>query len=115
MACNKVEQFRVQRGFSLSGLARLVGISRQSLYSIEAGHQVPKVYLAMAIASALGSDVAEVFPGEGSKEFRFDIQRKAPGAVSAKNKTMPVTNWQKPGNQTPHTPVAASTSVFRLG
>ncbi len=83
MACNKVEQVRVQRGLSLSGLARIVGISRQSLYSIEAGNQVPKVYLALAIASALGTDVVDVFPGEGSKAFRFDIQRKAPGAVGA--------------------------------
>ncbi|TAN24808.1 MAG: helix-turn-helix domain-containing protein [Actinomycetota bacterium] len=83
MASNKVEQLRMQRGMSLSGLARIAGISRQSLYAIEAGIQVPKVYLAMAIASALGTDVVDVFPSDPPGAYRFQIQRGTAGAVSA--------------------------------
>ncbi len=83
MGSNKIAQYRLRRGISLSQLAEVVGVSRQSLYAIEAGEQVPKVYLAISIAKALGIEVTELFPGEPSAAYRVDVQNHVPGVFRA--------------------------------
>ena len=83
MGSNKITHYRLRRGISPSQLARVVGVSRQSLYAIEAGEQVPKVYLAVSIAKALGAEVTELFPGESSAPYRGDVQNHAPGVFRA--------------------------------
>lgn len=70
MAQNRVGFFRSQKGLSLLELSREVGVSRQSLHAIENGEQVPKVYLAMSLAKALGVEVGEVFPSEPEGSLR---------------------------------------------
>lgn len=83
MGSNKIALYRLRRGISLSQLAGVVGVSRQSLYAIEAGEQVPKVYLALSIARALGAEVTELFPGESSAVYRVDVQDDVPGVFRA--------------------------------
>ena len=83
MGSNKIGLYRLRRGISLSQLAGAVGVSRQSLYAIEAGEQVPKVYLALSIARVLGAEVTDLFPGEPSATYRVDVQSHPPGVFRA--------------------------------
>ncbi|NNN18655.1 MAG: helix-turn-helix domain-containing protein [Acidimicrobiaceae bacterium] len=83
MGYNKIELFRSRKGVSLSSLAREVGISRQSLYAIEAGGQIPKVYLAISIAKVLGVDVSDLFPQESQRPVRVDFHRGRPAKFRA--------------------------------
>ena len=43
-------------------LAAAVGVSRQTVVSVEKGDYAPSVYLALKVARALGSTVEELFP-----------------------------------------------------
>jgi putative transcriptional regulator len=43
-------------------LASAVGVSRQTIVSLERGDYAPSVYLALRIARALGATVEELFP-----------------------------------------------------
>lgn len=43
-------------------LGALVGVSRQSVVSVEGGNYSPSVYLALKIAVALDTTVEELFP-----------------------------------------------------
>jgi len=52
---------RLQKGLSQEALAREVGVSRQSIVNIERGVQEPRVFLAFAIAAALGVAIGEIF------------------------------------------------------
>ncbi len=69
---NKIAAFRQQKGISLSQLAKAVGVSRPSMYAIEGGDQVPKVYLALAIASTLGVGVDQLFSDSAVETFYAD-------------------------------------------
>lgn len=71
---NRVGEFRQKSRLSLSGLAKELGISRQSLYAIEAGDQAPKVYLALALARVLEASVDELFPAESDGKYRVEDQ-----------------------------------------
>lgn len=74
MVDNRVGEFRQRAKFSYSGLAKELGISRQSLYAIEAGEQVPKVYLALALAKVLGASIDELFPVQSDANYRIEDQ-----------------------------------------
>ena len=56
-----IKRFRVQRGLTQQELARLVGLSRQSLNLIENGSTVPSTLIALELARALGCRVEELF------------------------------------------------------
>jgi putative molybdopterin biosynthesis protein len=56
-----IKQFRVQRGFTQQELARLVGLSRQSLNQIEAGVTVPSTAIALQLARLFGCRVEDLF------------------------------------------------------
>jgi transcriptional regulator with XRE-family HTH domain/molybdate-binding protein len=63
-----LRELRERRGFTQAGLAARAGISRQAVTAIEAGRHLPRVDAALALAAALGVDVAQLFspaPGEG--------------------------------------------------
>jgi putative transcriptional regulator len=51
---SNVRERRLELGLSQEGLARKVGVSRQTIVNIEKGLSEPKVLLAIAIAGALG-------------------------------------------------------------
>lgn len=56
---------RFERNMTQEELALRTGVSRQTIMSIERGRTNPSVLLALKIASALGSEVTEVFSMEG--------------------------------------------------
>ncbi|HEY8451876.1 MAG: helix-turn-helix transcriptional regulator [Micromonosporaceae bacterium] len=58
---NTVRQLRESRGLSQRRLAELLGVSRQTINSIETGRYDPSLPLAIAIARFFGSTVEEIF------------------------------------------------------
>ena len=59
---NKIKEFREARGgISQEGLAAVVGVSRQTIISIEKGKYVPNTLLSLKIAKFFDTKVEEVF------------------------------------------------------
>lgn len=58
---------RRQRGFTAIELARLTGVTRQTIYAIEAGTYIPNTAVALRLARVLETQVEELFmlPDEG--------------------------------------------------
>ncbi len=55
---------RQARGYSQQQLAGMAGVSRQAVSAVEAGHSDPSLRVALALATALGTTVEELFgPG----------------------------------------------------
>ena len=58
---NSVSVWRKQSGVTQEQFAKSVGVSRQTVISIEKGNYVPSVLLALKIATFFGKKVEEVF------------------------------------------------------
>ena len=58
---NVVKELRSTRGISQAGLGAELGVSRQTINSIETGKYLPSLPLALAIARFFGATVEEVF------------------------------------------------------
>ena len=58
---NTVKALRSQIGLSQADLATAVGVSRQTINSIETGRYLPSLPLAMAMARYFDTTVEEVF------------------------------------------------------
>jgi putative transcriptional regulator len=58
---NKIRVLRAERRWSQADLAARVGVSRNSIVSIENGRFDPSLSLAFAIAEAFDSTIEEVF------------------------------------------------------
>lgn len=58
---NKIRVLRAERRWSQADLAARVGVSRNSIISIENGHFDPSLSLAFAIADVFDMRVEEVF------------------------------------------------------
>ncbi len=65
---NRLAEFREKRGFSAAVLAKNIGVSRQTIYAMEAGDYVPNTAVALKLARALEATVEEIFrlPEAGS-------------------------------------------------
>src|SRR5579862_2371898 len=63
---NNLAALRQKRGFSAAGLAKTVGVSRQTIYAMEAGSYVPNTAVALRLAHTLEVSVEELFalPGK---------------------------------------------------
>jgi putative transcriptional regulator len=61
---NKIRVLRAERRWSQAELAARVGVSRNSINSIENGHFDPSLTLAFAIADAFESRIEDVFERE---------------------------------------------------
>lgn len=59
---NPVRVRRRAQRITQAELAAAVGVSRQTVVSVEKGDYAPSVYLALKIARALESTVEELFP-----------------------------------------------------
>jgi putative transcriptional regulator len=57
----RVRQVRRERRMTQAELATAVGVSRQTIISIEGGDYTPSVLLALRLAGALGSTVETLF------------------------------------------------------
>jgi len=62
----QLNEVRRQRGISAAQLAKLAGVSRQTVYAIEAGDYVPNTALALQLARILEARVEDLFQLEGA-------------------------------------------------
>jgi putative transcriptional regulator len=58
---NKIKELRARDGLTQEDLAERVGVTRQTIISIEKGHYVPSLALGMLIAHALNVSTDELF------------------------------------------------------
>ncbi len=58
---NQVRELRTQRGLAQGQLAEAIGVSRQTINSIEKERYTPSLPLAMALARYFGVTVEEMF------------------------------------------------------
>lgn len=58
---NKIEAIRKERGILQDELAKAMGVSRQTISSLENGRYNPSILLAYKIASFFGMAIEEVF------------------------------------------------------
>ena len=58
---NRVRELRTTSALSQSDLGSVLGVSRQTINSIENGRYLPSLPLALAIARYFGTSVEEIF------------------------------------------------------
>jgi putative transcriptional regulator len=58
---NRIKELRVARGWTQEQLAEAVGVSRQSINSIERERYVPSLPLALTFAKVFGCSTDEIF------------------------------------------------------
>ena len=59
--CNRVKELRDARGWTQQQLADTVGVSRQSINSIERNRYIPSLDLALRFARVFGVSTDEIF------------------------------------------------------
>ncbi|MDN5963886.1 MAG: helix-turn-helix transcriptional regulator [Actinomyces sp.] len=64
---NRLPELRRERGLSQQGLAEILGVSRQTIISIEKGRFDPSLPLAFQIAHTFELRIEEVFTPEGER------------------------------------------------
>lgn len=64
---NAIRQLRSSRGLSQAELAASVGVSRQTINSIEQERYTPSLPLALALARYFGTTVEEMFDGDDTQ------------------------------------------------
>ena len=63
---NRVKELRVERGWTQQQLADAVGVSRQSIISIERERYVPSLLLALTFAKVFNCPTDDIFIVENS-------------------------------------------------
>ena len=63
---NVVKEERIKKQLTQVQLAELVGVSRQTIFSIEISKYVPSVVLSLKLAKAFGKKVEDIFKLEMS-------------------------------------------------
>ena len=58
---NRIEEIRKEREIRQDEFATLIGVSRQTISSLETGRYNPSIYLAYKIAKYFGMTIEEVF------------------------------------------------------
>ena len=58
---NKIEEFRKSKGLTQQNLGDILGVSRQTIISLENGRYNPSIILAHSIASEFGVSIEDVF------------------------------------------------------
>ncbi len=64
---NRVKELRSARGWTQEQLAQAVGVSRQSINSIERDRYVPSLELALIFARVFGCSTDQIFTLESEK------------------------------------------------
>jgi len=64
---NRVKELRTARGWTQEQLAKTVGVSRQSINSIERDRYVPSLLLALTFARIFGCPTDQIFTLEKKK------------------------------------------------
>ena len=58
---NRIEEIRKERGIRQEEFAKLLGVSRQTISSLETGRYNPSIFLAYKIARFFEKTIEEVF------------------------------------------------------
>ena len=58
---NKIEQIRKERGIRQEEFAKMLGVSRQTISSLETGRYNPSIFLARGFAIFFDMSIEEVF------------------------------------------------------
>ena len=58
---NRIEEIRKDRGVRQEEFAKALGVSRQTISSLETGRYNPSIFLAWKIARYFGMSIEEVF------------------------------------------------------
>ena len=58
---NRIEQIRKDRGIRQDEFAKIMGVSRQTISSLETGRYNPSIFLAYKIAKYFNMTIEEVF------------------------------------------------------
>lgn len=58
---NRIEEIRKERGIRQEEFAKLMGVSRQTISSLETGRYNPSIFLAHKIAKFFGMTIEDVF------------------------------------------------------
>jgi putative transcriptional regulator len=64
---NRVREQRTQRGLSQAEVAAALGVSRQTVISIENGRYLPSLPLAFRIARFFGMPIEKMFDPDGEE------------------------------------------------
>jgi putative transcriptional regulator len=64
---NRVRELRLERGWTQQQLADTVGVSRQSINSIECDRYVPSLELALTFARVFARSTDSIFKLDGSR------------------------------------------------
>lgn len=73
---NRVRERREAQGLSQGSLAQAMGVSRQTINSIEVGRYTPSLPLALGLARFFNTSVEEMF-ADGSEDPRDPDRKKA--------------------------------------
>ena len=65
---NRIEAIRKERGIRQEELAKMLGVSRQTISSLETGRYNPSIFLAYKVAKLFGMTIEEVFIFEEEQE-----------------------------------------------
>ncbi len=65
---NRVKELRTERGWTQEQLAAAVGVSRQSINSIERDRYVPSLLLALTLSRVFGCPMEHIFRLENGNE-----------------------------------------------
>ena len=58
---NKIEEIRKQKGITQEDFAKTLGVSRQTISSLETGRYNPSIFLAFKIAKCFQMTIEEIF------------------------------------------------------
>ncbi|MBE6810352.1 MAG: helix-turn-helix transcriptional regulator [Ruminococcaceae bacterium] len=58
---NKIEEIRKQKGITQEDFAKVLGVSRQTISSLETGRYNPSIFLAYKIARCFNMTIEEIF------------------------------------------------------
>lgn len=58
---NRIEEIRKEKGIRQEDFAKSLGVSRQTISSLETGRYNPSIFLAYKIAQHFGMTIEEVF------------------------------------------------------
>jgi putative molybdopterin biosynthesis protein len=75
---NRLEALRDKCGLSAAALAALVGVSRQTIYAIEAGAYVPNTVTSLQLGRALGVSVEDLFSLPAAVADRTRVEAVTP-------------------------------------
>ena len=65
---NRIEEIRKSRGVRQEELAQQLGVSRQTISSLETGRYNPSIFLAYKVAKLFGMTIEEVFVFEDAEQ-----------------------------------------------